>query len=187
MTATSSSWTQTIGVLAGTAIVATNLSVANPRNILEETTPRPISYSNRLFASAATELFDADLGIVYATRELAQSRSRWYRYVARRLAELAIGKSVSDMPVPSAVLCDRAFSVAEELFDSDTPTPSVVSSEDGTVLFVWRSQPLELEIEIGPEETSVWAYERSRGRIWSGRLEEQRARVSSLLDSFGSL
>ncbi len=184
---TSSPWTQTVGVLAGTAIVATNLTVTAPRNILEEVTARPPNQSGTLFATAATERFDADLGIAYITREVAQARSRWFHYVARRLAELATGQSVSDMPAPSAVLCNEAFRVAEWLFDPDTPTPSVVPSEDGAVLFVWRSQPLELEIEIGPEEASVWAYERSRGIIWSGLLEEQRVRFSSLLDSFGSL
>lgn len=184
---TGSPWTQTIGVLAGTAIVATNLNVTPPRNILEEATARPPNQASTLFATAATERIDADLGIANITREVAQSRSRWFHYVVRRLAELATGQSVSDMPAPSAVLCNEAFRVAEGLFAPDTPTPSVVPSEDGTVLFVWRSQPLELEIEIGLEETSVWAYERSRGIIWSGQLEEQRVHFSSLLDSFGSL
>lgn len=184
--AASSSWTQTMGVLVGTAVVATNLSVTPPGNILEAAFAQPIRHSSSLYASAATRSFNVDYGIVNITRVTVQSRSRWYRYVARRLAELASGEHVSDMPVTYAALCDRALNVAEELFNFDTPTPSVVPSEDGTVLFVWRSQPLELEIEVRPEETSVWAYERSRGRIWSGQLEEQQARFSNLLGSFGS-
>jgi len=180
-------WTQTVGALvAAAALAATNLNANEQNNIFGWVSPTAVSNPNRIFADSATREIVLDTGIVLAVQEVARSSSRWYRYVTRRLAELSSGKfSRSGMPLPPNSACAHALQVAEGLFDANTPTPSVVPSESGTVLFVWRSGPLDLEIEVGPEETAVWAYDRPHGEVWSGQLEDRRANVSELLASFG--
>jgi len=164
--------------------VTTNLEITEPRNVLDVLSVAPRRGPNRLFAVAATRDFVTDPGIIFITRQVNISRSRWYAYVTKRLAELASGRTdYSDMPLPPHAACARALTLAENLFDLNTPTPSVVPSEEGTVVFVWRSQALELEIEVGSEETEVWAYDRPGGNVWSGQLEDRRASVSALLGS----
>lgn len=179
-------WTQTFGVLAaGASLVATNLHINEPRNIFAWVAPATVSSPDRLFADSATRDILPDTSIVVVVQEVARSNSLWYRYVTRRLAELSSGKSsLSGMPIPLSSTCANALQVAERWFDTSTPTPSVVPSETGNVLFVWRSEALELEIEVGPEETAVWAYDRPHGEVWSGQLEDRRADVSELLASF---
>jgi hypothetical protein len=185
---TGSPWTQTVGTLtiAGATLTGTNLKVIEPADILANTLQVVTSGLERVFADAATRGILPDNSIVLILRETARANSRWYRYVTRRLAELSSGKfGTSGMPQPPNSACTRALLVAESLFNTNTPTPSVTPSESGTVLFVWRSQALELEIEIGPEETAVWAYDRPHGEVWSGQLESRRANVSELLALFG--
>jgi hypothetical protein len=111
-----------------------------------------------------------------------KSGSRWHDYVSRRLAQLRCGEGdFTGLQQPTAGVIDRAQNVAAELFQAQTATPSVVPSEDGEVLFVWRRAGWDLEIAVGADDVTVWAYERSSGDVWSGSLIELRHRLVALL------
>jgi len=114
--------------------------------------------------------------------EPVQSDSRWRGYVSRRLAQLRRGSGdFTGLLQPSEEVVRRARDVSTGLFRANTPTPSVVPSEYGDVLFIWHKAGWELEIEVGPEEVSVWAHERNSGAVWSGSLAELWPKVSDLL------
>jgi hypothetical protein len=186
MTTTSPlSQTLSTAILVGATLASTSLRAQEPIDILAATiVPMSARVSGSPYAPAATRDTISDSGILVIARDLIRSNSRWYSYVGRRLAELTEGKHASSgMPVPTRIVTERALAVAMEHFDIDTPTPSVVPSEEGNVLFVWRSEMLELEIEIGLKESTVWAYDRSRGEVWSGALAEQQESVSRWLAS----
>jgi hypothetical protein len=115
--------------------------------------------------------------------DFTRSDSRWYGYVSRRLRELRDGKyDFTGFEIPSSEVIEQARFVAMSLFRPDTPTPSVVPSEEGDVLYVWHKSGWDLEIDVGPEATVVWAHERNTGGEWYGALENLRAEVVNLLD-----
>jgi hypothetical protein len=115
--------------------------------------------------------------------EVSRSDSRWQGYVSQRIEELrAAADYVPEFPRPSPFVVDRAWQLATSLLQPETPTPSVVPSADGNVVFVWHKARWDLEIEVGPEETTVWAHDRNTGTMFSGLLDDQLERVSHLLD-----
>ncbi len=124
--------------------------------------------------------FDANLSAIRANR----SDSRWHRYVSRRLIELRNGEhDFTGFQVPSAEVIERARFLANSIFEPEHPTPSVVPSEEGDVLYIWHKAGWDLEIDVGLEEISVWVHNRRTGKEWYGSLEELRAPVAELLDS----
>jgi hypothetical protein len=170
--------------IAGVALAPANLHAAPPMDILRQETVMRAPANDRLLANTAGQSVAIDRGIITVSRALGLATSRWHGYVIRRLAELASGQySYYQEPLPVTAACERALREAEGLFRPNTPTPSVVASDDGNVMFIWRSAVLELEIEIGSEETAVWAYDRRGGTVWSGLLEDRRAEFLGLLDS----
>lgn len=77
----------------------------------------------------------------------------WYKYVSRRLSELAAGLyDFTGVSVPTREVVSRAWSVAASVLLPDTPPPAVVPSEEGTVVFIWRRSNLDLEVEVGSED-----------------------------------
>lgn len=107
---------------------------------------------------------------------------RWQRYVARRLAALRAGAfDFTDLQIPAPWVVDRASMVAQAYLHPDTPPPSVVPTRDGDILFIWRKAGWDLQIEIGSEGTTAWAYHRGSGAEWSGSLEERQVQLSQLL------
>ena len=75
---------------------------------------------------------------------------------------------------------------ALRLFRANTPTPSVVPSEDSGVQFVWHKAGWDLELEIGSDGEYVWARNRVSGETWHGALTSLLPRVSELLNLLAS-
>jgi hypothetical protein len=165
--------------LAGTSVVA-----FEPPNIVpHEQWSWPASSITQGLFSTTTDLSQPAPDIIVPVIDFSRSDSRWYGYVSNRLRELLAGKyDFTGFQVPSAEVIDLAREVATSLFRSDTPTPSVVPSEDGDVLYIWHKAGWDLEINVGPEGAAVWAYDRSAGKEWYGSLDELRPGVVSLLD-----
>jgi hypothetical protein len=121
-----------------------------------------------------------------ATRAFVQAGIRWSSYITRRLAALRMsGNDFTGLKVPSPWIVDRAWAVANSYFRPNTPPPSVVPTEDGDILFIWRKAGWELHIEISSEEATAWAYNRKSGRSWSGSLGERQPEFYTLLDLLG--
>jgi hypothetical protein len=180
-----SNWVQTAGAIAaaGATLLPSNLQVAGPSNLLPANPPIVTPADDRI-AGLTRRGYSVDRGIIILTRNLARSKARWFNYVTRRLSELTSSTyGFNAVTPPMTAACERALHVAEDMFRLNTPTPSVVASEDGDVVFIWRSAALELEIEVGIEEIAVWAYDRPAGTVWSGQLGERQAEFFGLLDS----
>ena len=164
----------------------TNLQTREPVDIFPTRVEAsaPIIYPG-LFG-AATDISEHPPEEIKAVFDMSRTSSRWYRYVTQRLRELEAGKyDFTDLQVPTSQVVQRARDVANSLFKPETPTPSVVPSGDGDVLYIWHKAGWDLEIDVGPEGAAVWARDRSAGRELYGSLEEQQAWVSSLLDFLG--
>lgn len=182
-----SAFTQALGVIALGGVVVltgTNLQVQEPVDYLAKRIVYPHYASpTRLLPAVATKITMPKLDPDAIGLASVRSDSRWHKYVFQRIEELRAAKyDFTDLKVPSAHVVDRAWGVASTFFKPDTPTPSVVPSEDGDVLFVWHKAGLELEIEVGSEEIVLWAHNRRAGTVFSGSLAEQWAKFSSLLD-----
>lgn len=114
--------------------------------------------------------------------DAVQTESRWRDYVMQRLAQLWRGEGdFTGLSRPSEYVIRRARDLCLDLFRDQTPTPSVVPSEDGEVLFIWHKAGWKVEIEVGPEEVLIWAHG-SSGATLSGSLAEWRKQVLSILD-----
>lgn len=168
--------TVTAGIVA---VSGTNSEVRKAPDV-PEANPLFFSHSG---AGTRTVLTDANPASV----AVVQSESRWRDYVVHRLAQLRRGEGdFTGLTQPSDRVIARARAIADVLFQDDTPTPSVVPSEDGNVSFVWRKAGWKVEIEVGSKEVSVWARERSSGTLLSGSLGELRTEVSDLLSILAS-
>lgn len=119
-------------------------------------------------------------------RTQVQTGIRWNGYVARRLQSLRVGASdFTGLKAPSAWIVDRAWAVANNYFSPTTPPPSVVPTEDGNILYVWRKYGWELDLEISSEEATVWAYHQKSGHTWAGTFGERQIEFYNLLDLLG--
>jgi hypothetical protein len=111
---------------------------------------------------------------------------RWFNYLKRRLDYLQnypVPDTADDdaYPKPPEETVKTAWQIAYKLFDVDTPTPSIVPADEGGVEFAWHKNGWDLVISALPEETLVWARNRSLGERWSFVLSEQWGRVQSIL------
>lgn len=103
-------------------------------------------------------------------------------YAAERLAQLERGEGdFTDLQRPAPEVIRRARDVAARLLQPGTPTPSVVPSELGEVLFVWHKAGWTVDVEVGAEETSVVAYAHRSGTMWGGPVDELWPKVSEVL------
>lgn len=138
---------------------------------------------NDPFASATTHATSAPYDASEsATDVIRVVVSRWRNYVEQRLGELSVGAhNFTGLRVPSRHVVDLARHVAQDWFYPDTPTPSVLPSEGGEVLFVWHKAGWDLEISVGPGGAEVWAYDRGSGKELSGSLEELGYATSRVL------
>lgn len=84
-------------------------------------------------------------------------------YVTRRLQEIRDGKgSWEGLKRPHRKTMDRADDFADMYFTELIPTPSVVPTEDGHVLFVWQENDLDLEIEVSKRDVEFRQEKRVR-------------------------
>lgn len=110
--------------------------------------------------------------------------TRWGGYVTRRIAEILVGAhDFTGLKIPVDRTGRRAWELALKLFHPETPTPSVLPSEDGEILFVWHKAGWDIEISIGSEETEIWAHNRRSGQEFSGSVEEVSPEISKTLAS----
>jgi len=111
-----------------------------------------------------------------------QTASPWTPYVEERLSDLSLERyDFTDLRVPSPSTIARAASIALDTFDSDTATPSVVPSEEGSVLFVWHRFGWDVELAVSSISTIVWANRREDATGWYGPLSEYGEEFTQLL------
>jgi hypothetical protein len=137
------------------------------------------------FSSATTRAApQGHTAVSTATEIVAHVDVRWNRYVVQRLAEIRAGAhDFSGLRIPSGNVIDRAWDVAVTTFPAGVPPPSVLPTEDGNVAFVWHKSGWNVEVEVGPEETTVWAFNRNSGRDFSGSLGRYRVATTEILSS----
>jgi hypothetical protein len=180
-----SSLTQALGVVALSGVItlsATNVYRIQPVDAYAQYFTYPASQQADDVFSAATSDISSPIPKIHDEITLTKSDSRWHRYVAQRLEALRKGEGdFTGLRPPRELVISRAWNFAATAFRSDTPTPSVVPTEDGGILFVWRKAGWELEIEIGAAEDTVWARNRDSGVTLRGSLGEMRVGVSTLL------
>jgi hypothetical protein len=112
---------------------------------------------------------------------------RWGPYVWTRLAAMRSQSDsidrIAGYPTPEVI--NRAWDEALTLFPLAMATPSVIPSDEGSVVFVWHKKGWDIEIEVDEGDTTIWARHRTDlalGRL-DGRVADQRDRVVALLKS----
>jgi hypothetical protein len=164
--------------LAGTAVATHEAVDIAPTATVAQSSSPSIGLLN---ATTASETLYANIEPL-KIRTIA-SDSRWHHYVSKRLRELRDGKyDFTGFRAPSVQVIERAQFLANSFFAPEHPTPSVVPSEEGDVLYVWHKAGWDLEINVGLEEILVWAHDRRAGKDWHGAFEELRVPVAKLLD-----
>lgn len=167
---------------APSGVAATDTRAAEAVSVIETPTVRPPLSVRNLLGSATGALLVYSGSELYAL-DFNRSDSRWYRYVSQRLRELQHGEyDFTGFEIPAWEVIERARFLANSLFEPGHPTPSVVPSEEGDVLYIWHKAGWDLEIDVGLEEITIWAHNRRNGSEWYGALEELRAFVVELLD-----
>jgi hypothetical protein len=168
---------------AAVGLAGTSVQAYEPIRFIPAENPKPvISIAHGLF-EIATDQWEPSLDIIVPAIDFSRSDSRWYRYVSKRLRELGAGEyDFTGFQIPTTEVVELARGVANNLFRPQTPTPSIVPSEDGDILYIWHKAGWDLEIDVGLGGTTVWAHDRSAGREWYGSLEELRVGVANLLD-----
>lgn len=108
---------------------------------------------------------------------------QWLPYVSKRLAQIGFPHRTTDIgsatPRPSTVF--RAFQEISRFMDRVTPTPSVVPTHDGAIMLVWHKGGWDIEVEIGSDESAVWADRRDGSDSWEGSLDECLPQLKLLL------
>lgn len=109
----------------------------------------------------------------------------WLNYVLRRLNDLSRrleAPTPEPAPLPDPTALERALDELRSVLSDDAPTPSVVPTVDAGVQFVWHSGGWDIEIEVLPLHTEVWARNQSRGERWTGPLDQVRSQLLRALD-----
>jgi hypothetical protein len=109
----------------------------------------------------------------------------WHGYVQTRLVEMMF-EGLMHEDYPASALVVRAWSEVNSVFGHHTPTPSVVPSEDGGIAFVWHKNGWDVELDVDPTETTVWAQRRDDGTNLYGPLATQRGRLVEMLSEMAS-
>ena len=122
------------------------------------------------------------------TRFADLSRVRWLTYVASRLLQMAQHNRQPNEIYPDVRILQRAWSEAIDLFHTNTPTPSVVPSDDGGVLFIWHKGGWDLEIEVRESSSVVWGRTRKpqNATQLEGDLSRLRPQVTAVLRSIST-
>lgn len=118
----------------------------------------------------------------------AADTPRWLVSVLDRLSELS---RLADEPDPEAPLLypeavQRALPELVRFMRFDTPTPSLVPTLDGGVQFVWHKGGWDVEVEVGPKETLLWAQQRDGDVSWHGSLDDHLHEIRNLLSKLAS-
>jgi hypothetical protein len=111
---------------------------------------------------------------------------RWLPYVTSRLLEMSRRGPDPELPMVHPRAISQAIRVAAELIPPRAPAPSVVTSLDGGVEFIWHRGGWDVEIEIQPNARTMWARERASGRLLEGSLSEHSTWLLALLTGWAS-
>jgi hypothetical protein len=103
------------------------------------------------------------------------------RYVLGRLQEMAEAPDLESGVLRDFPVLARAWTEGQLILGADTPTPSVVPSDEGGVTFVWHKGGWDVEVQVDPVETTVWAQSRRTGTTWYGSLDDHRSELRALL------
>ena len=181
-------WTYFQAAGAAALVIGTNV-VPSPTAIQDLRTP----YSYVQTASTSPFAIATD-NLVAKIGEQLPSRAepfdvriaRWNRHVVQRLEELRVGAfDFTGLQVPPEHVVNQAWIIASSQFHFDTPPPSVLPSDEGEVLFIWHKSGWDVQINVGSEETTVWAYDRTSGTELSGLLASRQKELADLLKILG--
>src|SRR5262245_10370952 len=116
------------------AMSRTNLSAVDRLDVDEPA----IADQGRPTASTESVLVKVLADVWLHSVVLARQQPSWQQHVYRRLGELGTGVGdFTGLAQPSPEVVQRARGVAAAMFDSDTPAPSVMPTEEGAVVYVW--------------------------------------------------
>jgi hypothetical protein len=174
------------GAVATMAIVLVSANFISPSTEIQLPPAAYISQNVTVdpFANATT-VVKRRMDVAENSTDISASVSpRWGGYVYRRLSEILVGAhDFTGLKVPSDKVGRLAWDTAINFLSWDTPTPSVLPSEDGEILFVWHKAGWDIEISVGSEEAEVWAYNRRSGEEFMGSIRELRTAASRALSS----
>jgi len=110
---------------------------------------------------------------------------RWLPYVIQRLNDLGslADNSSEEMIALGPDILARALVELGRFMTPETPTPSLVPTHEGYLQFVWHKAGWDIEVDVGPNETEVWASKRDGSVGWQGSLHEREAELTSILAS----
>lgn len=112
---------------------------------------------------------------------------KWLRYVSSRYKEMLERTGDPELPTVSEQAVNRAHEVAYHFFPRNVPPPSVGTTPDGGVEFVWHRGGWDLEIEVSTiRDPMVWAFERESGNSLEGPLMEHLHPIYQLLTDWAS-
>ena len=77
--------------------------------------------------------------------EVGNPRLRWLHYVSSRLRTMSERTSDAELPVIDVRVINRALDLAHRLFPPNVPPPSVGTTDDGGVDFVWHRGGWDVE------------------------------------------
>lgn len=109
----------------------------------------------------------------------------WLGYVTGRLTDMARlwVQPDPDVPTPGTRAFERSLVEIRRVMHEDTPAPSVIVTVDGNILFTWRQPHSTVEIEVGPEETEVWAERYDGDEEIEGDLTDWKDEIDSFIFS----
>ena len=113
--------------------------------------------------------------------------SRWIEYVAERLSQMEDNRLSDVEPTLQMGATLQAWYVALRYFPPNTPTPSVVPSENGGVQFVWHKGGWDVEFEVENNEVFIWARSRESKDTWHGSVAEVGARFLDLMQELSTI
>ena len=114
------------------------------------------------------------------------AESRWMSYVYLRLESLLLNPDPEFNPYPTQEDIQAAWRVVQDVLRPETPTPSVVPSEDGGIQFVWHKAGWDIELDVDAWDASVWVRSRRTGEMWLLPLDEARQRFSEIMSELAA-
>lgn len=106
--------------------------------------------------------------------------SRWYGYVASRIADLSERSETREAIATEALQC--TWNTVRTLLHRNAATPSVLPGSDGGVVLVWHKKGWDVEVEVEPAgEVAVWAQNPLTGDMFSGAVEDYRDELRDVI------
>jgi hypothetical protein len=104
--------------------------------------------------------------------------------VGQRISDLSCKVDYPGFPSNEALV--HAWRVADGLLRVDTPPPSVLPGEEGSVELIWERGSWHVELELVPGANWIWAKCRATGDTVSGELDEHRDIIRDILEEIAN-